>query len=299
MQAIMLTTTPEMALQLHELEAALPDSTDEAISRSSNANVLLLGDGDFSFAAAYAELHPSYHLHVTEVLSQSEWATTYRNTKRRLSKLELDGNTVIFDVDARETDLVQNKDLVVFMFPFVARDREGTAVLVRTAMVNILKKADDGAFILLGLATQKKRSQCVAYQYGNVPAEQLVLECIVAALVPDDSEDLRCFALDSVHSQALFDRYEARGYAHSVTYNGSRHHALWTHNDKTAFLLVVRRKPTSVAQRFEVAHNAYKTLHTHCETHSDRADLRVPIHVLRPIRHQPELTRPSEGSDSD
>ena len=92
---VTLDATASMTLQLNELFSALPDGNAQEQTTSTNTSaVLFLGDGDFSFAAAHAELYPDDRLHVTEVLSRETWQATYRNTTRRLASLERAGNTI-------------------------------------------------------------------------------------------------------------------------------------------------------------------------------------------------------------
>ena len=144
-----------MALELKELSDALPDGNAPPPTQTTSNTpsvVLFLGDGDFSFAAAHAELYPEDRLHVTEVLTEQKWQDTFRNTTRRRADLEYAGSTIKFCVSAIDTDLVQHKDIIYFMFPFIERDREGTVALVHDAMANILKKATLETKVYLGLA---------------------------------------------------------------------------------------------------------------------------------------------------
>ncbi|CAJ1434543.1 unnamed protein product [Effrenium voratum] len=124
------------------------------------AQALLLGEGDFSFAAAAAVRHSNANLVATTVMKEDIWRERFPEHGVVLESLRACGHSVRFEVDAREVDCSGYR-LVVFNFPAVSaqeadaasgeKDESSSGALARAFLRNAARSGDDHALVVLGL----------------------------------------------------------------------------------------------------------------------------------------------------
>ncbi|CAD7947875.1 unnamed protein product [Amoebophrya sp. A120] len=200
-----------------ELQSSAVATTD------FETRVILFGEGNFSFAAAYAQLHPERHLTATTLESANDVYQLDPEAQNRVEKLQKDGHQVLFgkdyrtyssdlkkstkraliDVDPIQLMLRQERqrglhdfDIVIFNFPYV-RDNGGpaTAMLIVDFLVFCNQEAKIGAEIILGLATSRKMTVCCTEIKGETRAR--------AHYKPDQYGKFLQFSAESLVSEAL------------------------------------------------------------------------------------------------
>jgi len=124
-------------------------------------------------------------------------------------------------------------NLIVFNFPYVARNPLRTAILVQDFLRLVTKTATPGTEILLGLATQRANTDTVRYQYGYKSAEQLVAEIVIESHQAIASKG-PTLVMQCSPDHCFYNHFEDKGYVHAA--DG---HACWGYNAKTAFLMRV------------------------------------------------------------
>ncbi len=138
--------------------------------------VLLIGEGEFSFALAYAQKHPDYEIVATEYCSGKEVREKYPKAEANLRALHFLPNVrVITKIDATKLGRYKNIqgvfDKVIFNFPHTGQRDGSTAEMIDgffRAVKNVLK-ADgkvqmgvvdtvhfDGRYVLWSAATHNR-----------------------------------------------------------------------------------------------------------------------------------------------
>eukprot|EP00440_Ansanella_granifera_P021553 gb/GFBE01023394.1/.p1 GENE.gb/GFBE01023394.1/~~gb/GFBE01023394.1/.p1 ORF type:complete len:645 (+),score=36.21 gb/GFBE01023394.1/:1-1935(+) len=120
--------------------------------------VLLLGEGDLSFASGAAVLHPDCHLDATVYVDERQWHDRFPEYRNRASSLTNAGHDVRFGVDATQEPLM-NCSAVFFNFPCVSvrepgarrGSRSPSGDLAFGFLENAKATADFGTLVVLGL----------------------------------------------------------------------------------------------------------------------------------------------------
>eukprot|EP00931_Biecheleriopsis_adriatica_P006965 TRINITY_DN108307_c0_g1_i1.p1 TRINITY_DN108307_c0_g1~~TRINITY_DN108307_c0_g1_i1.p1 ORF type:complete len:676 (+),score=126.59 TRINITY_DN108307_c0_g1_i1:23-2050(+) len=120
--------------------------------------MLLLGEGDFSFACAAASLHPGGQMDATVFLDESQWKSRFPNDEDRIKELQDAGHHVRFNVDATKESCASYR-VVFFNFPNVSAREWGETSSQRTPsgdlafafLQNVRESADHGTLVVLGL----------------------------------------------------------------------------------------------------------------------------------------------------
>lgn len=78
-----------------------------ALMTSPTLRVLLVGEGDFSFAVAFATIHTFCEITATELRSEAETVKRYPHAAQNIQTLRLLHVRVLFGVDARDLSPLQ------------------------------------------------------------------------------------------------------------------------------------------------------------------------------------------------
>lgn len=132
------------------------------LTPARDKRVLVLGDGDLSFAASCAAKHPDCCLDATVYLECCQWHERFDSPEdsERIASLQERGHRVRFGVDAT-TENCSGCSAIYFNFPNVsvteAPDAQGgtgltpSGVLASTFLDNARLSADPGTLLVLGL----------------------------------------------------------------------------------------------------------------------------------------------------
>ncbi|CAE7744426.1 VAP [Symbiodinium pilosum] len=146
------------------LPATCPSLGKHVLSWAWRAKALLLGEGDFTFAAAAATIHTESKLDATVVLQEDQWKERFPNHHEVLELLGELGHTVRFGVDAKQADCA-NYSMVIFNFPAISAQEEpspdepsdgrrklsASGELAFRFLMNAKASADVGTLLVLGL----------------------------------------------------------------------------------------------------------------------------------------------------
>eukprot|EP00439_Symbiodinium_sp_Y106_P039685 s4759_g4.t2 len=141
------------------LPATCSSLAKEVLSTAWAGPVLLLGEGDFTFAAAAATIHTESKLDATVVLEEDLWQERFPNHHKVVDALRELGHSIRFGVDAKQVDCA-NYSMIVFNFPAVSaqeapRDDGGklsaSGELAFGFLMNARASADIGTLLVLGL----------------------------------------------------------------------------------------------------------------------------------------------------
>jgi hypothetical protein len=152
---------------LDAMQEAAPTEIWRWLAPARKGRVMLLGDGDLSFAVAFAEAH-EHHFHsggtlldATVFLDSKQWHERFEdsNDAERVALLEERSHRVRFGVDAT-TETCSGCSAVYFNFPNVSvteatdAEQEGltpSGALASAFLENARRSADPGTLLVLGL----------------------------------------------------------------------------------------------------------------------------------------------------
>ena len=194
----------------------------------TETRVLLFGENDGSFAVAAAARHPTWRMLATELC----------HTKAP-EQLLSDGHQWLTGIDALKMppdveEEAHNADILVFNFPFVAQSPRQTVDLIKGFLQLVHHLCKQGAKIILGLATQCKGTDTVAYQYKPYSAESVVADALRGHARRDGKfVHLACDEVDHTY----YTKYP--GYSHGTTH-GHAKPGIWHFNNQTAYIFHVQ-----------------------------------------------------------
>ncbi|CAE7587994.1 SIS8 [Symbiodinium sp. CCMP2456] len=241
------------------LPATCSSLAQEVLSTAWAGPVLLLGEGDFTFAAAAATIHTESKLDATVVLEEDLWQERFPNHHKVVDALKELGHSIRFGVDAKQVDCA-NYSMIVFNFPAVSaqevpRDDGGklsaSGELAFGFLMNARASADIGTLLVLGL-WGRCDGGADARLYG-----QDCHELVAAALTRDGA---RCLedALPGGYSRSgvyadygFYHAYEQEGYSFRTNCIASfeSSHKEW-HLQACFILRVVAAAATDVEKGF-------------------------------------------------
>ena len=230
------TPQPAQAQALAQAHAQAQAQAQEQAQAQAQAQaqvrVVLFGENEGLFTLAAAAVNPNWRMMATEFASKD--APPGLDLGRHKWLAGIDAQRI--DADGPVAEEMRNADIIIFNFPFVAHNKPKTVELINGFLQQVRFYCKPGAEIILGLATQKKGTPKVVYQYAPHSAEDIVARALFEHQRRDNKfVHLACEKVDYNY----YKPYIKHGYEHGTTY-GHAKQGVWHFNNRTAFRLRVQ-----------------------------------------------------------
>lgn len=89
------------------------------LEKFKNKDILIIGDGDFSFANALSNMNITSSITATTKDSQNHLYKSFTNAKRNVELIIENGNHVLYNIDATNITILQLYDVIIWNFPHI------------------------------------------------------------------------------------------------------------------------------------------------------------------------------------